>query len=150
MTKIFVYGTLRRGMYNYDIYLREKSTYCYDGYIKGSLMKITDRIYPAFLYEGYDMIFGEVYEVDEETIEELNELEGYYGKGRQDNEYNLVLCDVYDDHQQKIDQAYIYEFNMDNPHNVNRLGDDILEHDYVLYIQKQPLSENSLFAPDDE
>ena len=64
MVRVFVYGTLRKGMYNHDIYLRERSVYCGDGYIKGSLMTIIGKIYPAYLCEGQDMIFGEVYDVN--------------------------------------------------------------------------------------
>ena len=69
MVRVFVYGTLRKGMYNHDIYLRERSVYCGDGYIKGSLMTIAGVVYPAFLPQGDHLVFGELYDVDEETAQ---------------------------------------------------------------------------------
>ena len=35
MARIFVYGTLRKGMYNYDRYLKDKQSFREYGYIKG-------------------------------------------------------------------------------------------------------------------
>ena len=52
MVRVFVYGTLRKGMYNHDIYLRERSVYCGDGYIKGSLMTIAGRLSCFFTTGG--------------------------------------------------------------------------------------------------
>ncbi len=148
MTRIFVYGTLRKGIYNHDIYLRDHGVYCGDGYIRGSLFTITGKKYPAFLNAGQDLIFGEIYDVDDETLHNINELESYYGQNHVENEYNQIFLDVYDVNGQKIDQAYVYEFNMDKPENVDALGEDILEHDYVQYIQKQKLNDQSLFDDD--
>ena len=45
--KIFVYGTLRKGMYNYDLYLKDEDSFRQYGYIKGSLMTIRGKAYPA-------------------------------------------------------------------------------------------------------
>ena len=42
MVKIFVYGTLRKGVYNYERYLKGKDTYRYNGYIKGRVMNATE------------------------------------------------------------------------------------------------------------
>lgn len=148
MIRVFVYGSLRKGMYNYDIYLKNQSVYCGNGYIQGSLMTITGVIYPAFLQEGQDLVLGELYDVDEQTFKRLDELESYYGEHCQDNEYNRVCLDILDKDGKKIDQAYVYEYNMDNPHNVTALGEDILELDYVQYIQKQKLRTQSVFDDD--
>ena len=49
--RIFVYGTLRLGMYNYDLYLRDEDSFRSYAYIKGSLMTIIGKIYPAYLCE---------------------------------------------------------------------------------------------------
>ena len=148
MARIFVYGTLRKGMYNHDLYLKDRGVYCGEGYIKGSLMTITGKVYPAFLPEGQHLVLGELYDVDEQTLKCLDELECYYGEDHQKNEYNKISMDVFDKDGHKNGCAYVYIFNMDNPENVDVLGDDILELDYVKYIQKQKLRKQSIF--DDE
>ena len=48
MARIFVYGTLRKGMYNYDRYLKDKQSFREYGYIKGKLMSLKGQKYPAF------------------------------------------------------------------------------------------------------
>ena len=63
-------------------------------------------------------------------------MEGYFGKGNPNNEYNKEICDIYDENNQIIDQAYVYVFNMDNRRNVSALENDIESHDYVKYIQE--------------
>ena len=65
------------------------------------------------------------------------------------NEYNKIYMDILDNDGKVKDQAYVYEFNMDNPMNVNLLGKDILEHDYVQYMQKKKLNSQNLFDDED-
>ena len=72
MVRIFVYGTLRKGMYNYDQYLKDKQSFRKYGYIKGKLMSLKGQKYPAFLLEGDDMVLGEIHEVDDEFIKVLD------------------------------------------------------------------------------
>lgn len=139
MTRIFVYGTLRKGMYNHDLYLKDRGVYCGEGYIKGSLMTITGKVYPAFLPKGQHLILGELYDVDEQTLKCLDELECYYGEGHQKNEYNKINMDIFDKDGRRNGCAYVYIFNMNNPENVDILGKDIQELDYVKYIQNQKL-----------
>ena len=135
MVKIFVYGTLRKGVYNYERYLKGKDTYRYNGYIKGSLKTIKEKIYPAFLPEGSNLVIGEIHEVDETAAKTLDELECYFGKNNPDNEYNKELLDVYNQDGEKIDQAYVYVFNMTNPINKTIIGDEIECHDYVEHLK---------------
>lgn len=66
---------------------------------------------------GYD--FGEVYDVNDQTLAHLDELESYFGEDCQNNEYNKIYMDILDNDGKVKDQAYVYEFNMDNPMNVN-------------------------------
>ena len=64
-------------------------------------------------------------------------------------EVNKIYMDILDNDGKVKDQAYVYEFNMDNPMNVNLLGKDILEHDYVQYMQKKKLNSQNLFDDED-
>ena len=62
--KLFVYGSLRMGLYNYELYLKGKSRFLGYGYVIGELYSLKERSYPALL-PGNSRILGEIYEVDE-------------------------------------------------------------------------------------
>lgn len=148
--RIFVYGTLRLGMYNYDLYLRDEDSFRSYAYIKGSLMTILTKVYPAYLTEGHHMILGEIHEVDEETLKKIDKMEGYKGYNCIDNEYNKEICPIYDDQGHEIEKLPVYVYNMDNEDNVLLLGDDIHCLDYGQYIQQKRDGKKSLFDFDSE
>lgn len=148
--KIFVYGTLRKGMYNYDQYLRDEDSFLSYAYIKGSLMTIHLKKYPAYLQEGHDMILGEIHEISEKTAQLIDELEGYYGENDIRNEYHKIICDIYNENGEIIDHLPVYVFNMDKRDNVIMLGDDIECHDFVRFIQQKAEGKKSLFDFDSE
>ena len=75
MKQIFVYGSLRKGMYNYERYLKGKSHFVGYGYVKGCLYALKDAAYPALL-DGDQDVFGEIYEIDEQVASAIDELEG--------------------------------------------------------------------------
>lgn len=71
---IFVYGTLKRGRHNNSVlgpskflgvYLTERRFTMYDG-----------RGFPYIVPEGANVVVGELYEVDDATLERLDWLEG--------------------------------------------------------------------------
>ena len=74
---VAVYGSLRRGMGNHQYYLSSseyKGTFSTEPeYTLHSLS-----YYPGLKLDGNTSIVMEVYEVDEETLKNLNRLEGYY------------------------------------------------------------------------
>ena len=47
--KLFVYGSLRMGLYNYELYLKGKSHFLGYGYVIGELYSLKERSYPALL-----------------------------------------------------------------------------------------------------
>ncbi|MCE7791992.1 gamma-glutamylcyclotransferase [Salipaludibacillus sp. CUR1] len=80
---VFVYGTLRQGESNH--YLLKNSRRVYQqARIRGSLYD-TGKGYPAFVLEGHDYVYGEIYEITKETLAALDVLEGF----RQGKELNL-------------------------------------------------------------
>lgn len=133
--KIFVYGTLRKGMYNYDLYLKGKNSFRRFGYVKGKLMTLKEKKYPALLLEGDTLILGEVHEVDSKFIDVLDELESYFGENNPSNEYNKVICDIYDINGKIIDRIPVYVYNADNMENVQLLDNVIECGDYLEYMQ---------------
>ena len=74
---VVVYGSLRSGMGNHQYYLSDsvyKGTFTTEPeYTLHSLS-----FYPGLKLNGNTSIVMEVYEVDEETLKNLNRLEGYY------------------------------------------------------------------------
>ena len=49
MHQIFVYGTLLKGMYNYEIYCSAEHSYRRKAYVDGLLYSLKERRYPALL-----------------------------------------------------------------------------------------------------
>ena len=135
--KIFVYGTLRQGQYNYDIYLKNNATFLNFGFIQGELYEIKGKVYPAFLPEGNHMIIGEIYEVDEEVLRKVDAMEECIDEDETKNEYIKKNCSIYNDQGQVIDDLPVYVYNMNNPMNVPRLGNVIECRDYVQHILKK-------------
>lgn len=133
--KIFVYGTLRKGMYNHDLYLKDKNIFKGMGFIKGKLMTLKDKNYPALLLEGDDLILGEIYEVDRNIVDLLDELESYFGENNLDNEYNKIVCDIFSDDGKIIDRIPVYVYNTNNPVNMMLLNEVISNGDFVRYSQ---------------
>lgn len=138
MTKIFVYGSLRKGMYNYDLYLKEHNTYVQDAYVKGALYSLKNVSYPA-LIKGDDMVLGEIHDVPNTVLREVDKMEGYSGTNNTMNEYNRDICPIYNRHGKIIDYLPVYTYNLTNPNNLNRLDKEIKSLDYVSYITNQTI-----------
>lgn len=107
MHKLFVYGTLKKGYGNH-------------GYIGGSKL-----ITQSAVIDGYDMyslggfpgvvkgkgtVYGELYEIDDETLGHCDLLEGYRAKQPDNSMYirTDVTCTIGDDLN---DSAFIYLWN---------------------------------------
>lgn len=136
MSRIFVYGTLRKGMYNYDIYLKQHQTYVQNAYVKGHLFSIKGVPYPALL-QGNEMVLGEIHEVPDEVLKEVDAMEGYIEAEHIDNEYNKEICTVYDKEGTIIDYLPVYMYNIKNPRNQQLVDKAIVSNDYVTYINQQ-------------
>lgn len=132
MIELFVYGSLREGMYNYNHYLKGKSKKLQMAYVYGSLYTIQGVRYPA-LIEGCDKITGEIYEVSPEVLKSIDELEGCLCENSMDNEYHKVLCTVYNEDDSVHKQLPIYVYNIDNPQQKLRLGKRITSGDFIQY-----------------
>lgn len=131
MVRIFVYGSLRKGHYNYDAYLKDKSTFISYGYVKGDLYTIEGVIYPA-LVEGEGTVIGEIYEVSEEVLKAIDELENYV-ENDSTNEYNRVLYDIMDEHGNVFETLPVYMFNMHREGKQGVLERRIESGDYTKY-----------------
>ncbi len=135
MKKMFVYGTLRVGMYNYEKYYKKHQSFRRNAYVKGLLYTIRGKDYPA-LTEGDRMISGEIHEVPDEVQDAVDLMEGFFGEGNIENEYDKIVSAIYDADGTLIDHLPVYFYNVRNPGNRELLGDVISCNDYVVYLQK--------------
>lgn len=136
MKKMFVYGTLRVGMYNYEKYYKEHGCFLGNAYVKGRLHAIKGKVYPA-LVEGERMILGEIHEVPDEVQNAVDLMEGFFGEGNIENEYDKIVSNIYDEDGNVIDHLPVYFYNVKNAGNKELLGDIILCNDYVAYLQER-------------
>jgi gamma-glutamylaminecyclotransferase len=76
MTRVFVYGTLKRNWGNYERLLKH-SKFIGEGFTDEPYAMM-DAGFPAVMLTGNDMrpVAGEVFEVDETTLRSLDALEG--------------------------------------------------------------------------
>lgn len=118
INKIFVYGSLMEGFFNFDKYLVDKVESRKTAYAKGKLYHIDGRGYPA-MYEGDEDVKGELLSIKdfEKNLKELDGLEQYDENGKiEDNEYNRAIIDVITEDGKK-EKAYGYIFNKEKPEN---------------------------------
>ncbi|MFV0479008.1 MAG: gamma-glutamylcyclotransferase [Anaerorhabdus sp.] len=135
--KIFVYGTLRKGMRNYNTYLLGRVSSHQEAYVRGKLYSIKGKDYPA-LVEGNDLILGEILDIDDDQnlLQELDKMEGYNGEGNLSNEYNRQLMSIVDQNENFLGNYFVYCYNMDNPTQKDLLDEVIEENDYCHYLEK--------------
>ena len=135
MKKMFVYGTLRMGMYNYEKYYRGHCLFRGNGYVKGQLYTIRGKRYPA-LIQGGRMIKGEMYEIPDRLQDAVDLMEGFLGEGNIENEYDKIVSEIYNADGRMIACMPVYFYNVRNLKNKELLGDMIVCNDYVKYLSE--------------
>lgn len=136
MHQIFVYGTLLKGMYNYEIYCSAEHSYRRKAYVDGLLYSLKERRYPALL-EGEEKIAGEIHEVSEETARKIDELESYFGEGHSENEYDKKTVTAYAEDGSVIGEVPVYFYNVRNERQKALLDQRITCNDYRKYMEQQ-------------
>ncbi|WP_047985516.1 gamma-glutamylcyclotransferase family protein [Ornithinibacillus californiensis] len=87
MIRVFVYGTLRKGERNAHL-LNNATCISESCWTQGGLYD-TGNGYPAIKQSTSSIVYGEVYEVSNQELIELDYLEGYT-EGRENNLYDRV------------------------------------------------------------
>ncbi|PYZ95116.1 gamma-glutamylcyclotransferase [Salipaludibacillus keqinensis] len=108
-TNVFVYGTLRKNESNHGLLKRAKLV-SQQAKLKGSLFN-TGQGYPALMLKGESYVYGEIYNVDDNILANLDVLEGYT-PGRKDNLYERQEKQVETDIG--IIDAWVYVLNAEN------------------------------------
>ena len=133
MKQIFVYGSLRKGMYNYERFLKGKSRFVGNGYVKGCLFALKDAAYPALL-DGDQDVFGEIYEIDEQVASAIDELEGCHKDAL--GEYYKARK-IIRTTQGALLELEVYCFSLDYEKNAERLKAVIPHGDFVKYVKEE-------------
>ena len=149
MTKLFVYGSLRKGCFNHH-YLEGIAEYKGLFYVKGDNFTLTNQKYPALILSDQntedkpeDFTIGELYELSDKSsdldkvFKDMDEMEGYYGENVEKNHYDRLLLDIYDSDYKKVDKAYVYVYNLNNPELKDTLGEKIKDNDFLNFYTPQ-------------
>lgn len=109
--KIFVYGSLRSDMFNYERLLKGKVSKVYKGTITGELFHLDNKGYPAVI-PGKNIILGELMELKDfdKSLHELDELENYTEDNNTNCEYLRKIVEVKLE-DNTTESAYYYEYN---------------------------------------
>lgn len=117
--KIFVYGSLMKNFFNYDLYLRGHVLDIEPAYVKGTLYDMPYKGYPAIL-EGDQKVWGEVITVKDidAIMPAVDRMEGYMGND--DDEYKRVphIVTCCDGSTITLD-VYQYNLSDSDPHFKN-------------------------------
>lgn len=103
--RVFVYGTLRQGEVNHSL-LKQAKCLARQAWTNGVLYDTTCG-YPAMVRDNEERVYGEVYEISEDQLRRLDELEGYTGNQTEDL-YDRVIQTIFTDHG--CYDAYVYIF----------------------------------------
>jgi len=103
--RIFVYGTLREGEENHYLLKEAKCLVC-NCWTSGNLYD-TGQGYPAMVTGQTGRVYGELYEISEEQLAQLDWLESYEGDG-ENNDYDRTLQTIHAGHETIGAYVYVY------------------------------------------
>ncbi|RXI97743.1 gamma-glutamylcyclotransferase [Anaerobacillus alkaliphilus] len=125
--RVFVYGTLRQHEVNHSL-LKQAMCLARQAWTNGILYDTTYG-YPAMVTDKEERVYGEVYEISEDQLRRLDELEGYTGNPKEDL-YDRVIQTIHTDHG-RFD-AYVYIFDDTKAAHLNRIDfGDWKCHQYI-------------------
>ncbi|MEM9081008.1 MAG: gamma-glutamylcyclotransferase family protein [Verrucomicrobiota bacterium] len=105
MELAFVYGTLRSGGSNF--WRMERARFVERATVEGVLVKVD--WYPGLVLGGGGRCLGEVYEVDELLVRELDEFEGIGIPDERNGEYARVRAEVLLESGERV-SCWVYEW----------------------------------------
>ena len=114
--KIFVYGSLREGFFNFDKYLKGKVSSNTLAVVKGKLYHLSHKGYPALLH-GEDEVIGEIMEMKDfyRDIVPMDEMEGYLSSEDTSlNEYTRTVMKVKNLETNQYEECYVYKYEQYN------------------------------------
>lgn len=138
-TKLWVYGSLLSGFFNYKRVLDGQVLTCTPAKVQGTLFHQTKKGYPA-LVEGKGWVYGELLEVKNftELLPQIDALENYKGIGLE-NEYDRIKSQVFVNEQGAWlpQQAYVYWYGQDDLTKPGNPAVHVPGGDWRLYMLNQ-------------
>jgi len=102
INKVAVYGTLRQGEGNHDFLASAEMLGTFDSDPEFTMYSVNG-YYPALVQGGHTSIKMEVYEVDDNTLDAVNHLEGY-SEDSEHNHYDRITIST------PFGDAYLYVY----------------------------------------
>lgn len=134
MERVFVYGSLRQGFWNFQNLLKGKVNSIVSAEIKGNLYHLPEG-YPAAI-EGDGNVKGEVLElVDDDLLARLDSLEGYRGVG-QNNLYERKKVNTRLKDGEEI-SCWVYFYSRGNLQHLKKKGVLITDGDWKKFIKEE-------------
>ena len=112
--KIFVYGSLRNGFFNFNKYINKTAKKIELGQVRGKLYAIKNKDYPALLEEN-GVVTGEIITVENCDLVAIDKMENYFGENNSLNEYNKIKKEVKNLETGEIEILDVYVYNITNP-----------------------------------
>ncbi|MGL5964245.1 MAG: gamma-glutamylcyclotransferase family protein [Fusobacteriaceae bacterium] len=112
--KIFVYGSLREGFFNFDKYINTAAQKIQLGEVNGKLYEIKGKNYPAMLEED-GIVKGEIITLENCDMDAMDKMENYFGENNPQNEYNKVSKEIKNLETGEIEILEVYIYNKTNP-----------------------------------
>lgn len=135
MKKIFVYGSLREGSFNYKKVLEGNVLNKVYGKATGNLFHLENKGYPA-LIEGNKQIIGEIITLKNKNIlKEIDLLENYNAFKYKESEYIRKPIKVVNLNTKKIEILDAYVYNVNNKSNFRDVLKIVPSGDWLEYIE---------------
>jgi len=101
---VAVYGSLRKGLSNYNYYLKTSK---YVGSFESEPIYTLKSLeaFPALLKEGETSVVMEIFRINQDTLDALDKLEGTYGIDDKNNFYNREMIET------PYGEAFVYFYN---------------------------------------
>ncbi|SDI06093.1 gamma-glutamylcyclotransferase family protein [Alteribacillus bidgolensis] len=112
---VFVYGTLRHGLRNYQSYLNGRTEKEVPATTKGRMVCVENGSFPCLFPEGNNIIQGELMyisdEIFPEVLKDLDWVEGYDEADLENSMYERKVVTVENKNGEKV-EAFIYYWNV--------------------------------------
>ncbi|RKD22714.1 hypothetical protein BEP19_10685 [Ammoniphilus oxalaticus] len=133
---VFVYGTLRTGEPNHHL-LHHAQRIVEQCWTQGTLLDVGP--FPALIPNRRGRIYGELYLINEQQLQTLDQLEGFHGQGKQ-NHFERIRQTIHGDRSSLEAWVYVYP-------NSNKDSYPIIQHgDWKCHRQLATKSEWLYFA----
>lgn len=137
MKKLFVYGSLRKGSFNYKKILNGKVINREMGKTVGNLFHLENKGYPA-LIKGSNEVIGEIITLkSKEILDAIDTIENYNSLDYEKSEYLRKPIKVTNLETESVEILDAYVYNTNSKKNFNDLLKIVSSGDWLQYIESK-------------